>query len=748
MDRAKLLKILLYRFAPTERQRRFLMQFGVSMLLLLILLGHAAGLYTFKWIEKIDAARHDFWIEAFAPDTVDERIVIVDIDEKSLKEIGRWPWPRQQTARLTANLFQEYGVAAVGYDIIFAEPDQSSGLKVLEGLASGPLAGETGFAETLGRLRPQLDYDRQFAEALATGPSVLGYYFNFTANPEVVGQLPQPMLDCAELTAAGVTPLKATGYNANLPRLQEQAQTAAFFNSWPDFDGVNRRVPIVIEYGGKCYGALSLVTTQAGMAAGVPKVVPGQGMHPPVLDMEGLIIPLDADGTALVRYRKVGAFQYVSATDVIHGRAPAANLEGRIVLIGSTAPGVMDLRVTPMSKIFPGVEIHANMVSAILDEQVLKSPSGVRQMTLFAVLGLGILLALVLPLVSPLWAAAITLVVGGGLIGMDYYVWAAAQASLPLAVPLLAVVGLFVLNMSYGFFVEARSKAQITRLFGQYVPPELVDEMAKDPARYSLRGQSRALTVLFSDIRDFTSISEGLEAAQLADMLNAYLSKMTGLIQQQNGTIDKYIGDAIMAFWGAPLSSDKHARDGVLTALSMQSVLAELNPELEARGWPAVKIGVGVNSGKMSVGNMGSQFRMAYTVMGDAVNLASRLEGLTKQYGVGVLAGEETRAECPEISFVQVDTVRVKGKVRPVDIFEPLGLTAELAPERLQEAEAFEAALRDYKAKNWAAARAKLLALKAKNDRKLYGIYLERLDHFQENPPPEDWDGVFTFTTK
>jgi adenylate cyclase len=748
MDRVRLYKILLHRFAPTERQRRFLMQFGVSLLLLLVLLGHVGGLYNFKWIDKVDAARHDFWVELFALDTIDERIVIVDIDEKSLKEIGRWPWPRAQTARLTANLFQEYGVTAVGYDIIFAEPDQSSGLQVLEGLASGTLAGEAGFADTLGRLRPRLDYDAQFAEALATGPSVLGYYFNFATNPEVVGQLPPAMISCEALKAVGVTPLRATGYNANLPRLQAQATTAAFFNSWPDFDGVNRRLPIVLEYAGKCYGGLSLVTTQAGMAADTPTIMPAQGMRPPALDMDGLIIPLAEDGTAVVPFRRTGAFQYVSATDVIHGRAPAANLEGRIVLVGSTAPGVMDLRVTPMSKIFPGVEIHANMISAILDERVLWSPAGVRQMTVLSVLVLGILLALALPFVSPIWAAAISIAAASGLMGLDFLAWKAWQASVPMAVPLLTVVGLFVLNMSYGFFVEARSKAQITRLFGQYVPPELVDEMAKDPARYSLRGESRELTVLFSDIRDFTSISEGLEAAQLADMLNAYLSKMTHLIQAQNGTIDKYIGDAIMAFWGAPLSSDKHARDGVLTALAMQTVLTELNPELEARGWPAVKIGVGVNSGKMSVGNMGSQFRMAYTVMGDAVNLASRLEGLTKQYGVGVLVGDETRGQCPEISFVQVDTVRVKGKALPVAIFEPLGLTAEVAPARLQEAQAFEAALEDYRAKNWAAARQKLEALKAKNARKLYDIYLERLDHFQENPPPVEWDGVFTFTTK
>jgi adenylate cyclase len=286
-------------------------------------------------------------------------------------------------------------------------------------------------------------------------------------------------------------------------------------------------------------------------------------------------------------------------------------------------------------------------------------------------------------------------------------------------------------------------------LFGQYVPPELVDEMAKDPARYSLRGESRVMTVLFSDIVGFTSISEKLEASQLAEMLNAFLSHMTRLIQERRGTIDKYIGDAIMAFWGAPMSDERHARDAVLTALAMQAALAELNPQLEARGWPAVRIGVGVNTGRMSVGNMGSEFRMAYTVMADAVNLASRLEALTRQYGVWVLAGENTKAECPDLSFMLVDRVRVKGKDEPVAIYEPLGVTAELAPERIEVAQAFAAVLDDYRQQRWDKAEAGLRALKQRGGNgKLCDVYLERLAHFRDNPPPAGWDGVFTFTTK
>ncbi|MGQ9686189.1 MAG: CHASE2 domain-containing protein [Thiobacillaceae bacterium] len=732
----------------TLRSRRFIGQFGLSLLLLAILLGQVARLYDLYFIHRFEAAIYDLKIKLFRAQGVDERIAIVDIDERSLREVGRWPWSRDKTARLTRTLFEQYGVAAVGFDIVFAEPDQSSGLPVLDRLARGELAAEAGFRALLERLRPKLDYDAQLASALGAGPTVLGYYFGLPGETERVGALPRPVMDCSELHRLGVRATKLTSYHGNLKVLQEQAHGAGFFNAHPEFDGVMRRIPVLIDLDGQCYGSLALVTAQAAMGSEQGKVWPGSGLKPPGLDLAGLIIPLDAQGRALIPYRTPGAYRYIPAVDVLQGAAPAADLEGRVVLIGSTAPGIMDLRVTPTEKAFPGVEIHASLISGILDGTIPWEPVGMRYYEAGLVAGLGLLLAAVLPLLAPLWAAALTLLIAGLLVAADLYAWYALHMQVPVAASLLTVVGLFVLNMSYGFFVEARSKAQITRLFGQYVPPELVDEMAKDPARYSLRGESRVMTVLFSDIRDFTSISEGLEASQLADMLNVYLSHMTRLIQARKGTIDKYIGDAIMAFWGAPVSDEQHARDGVLTALAMQSTLVELNPVLEARGWPPVRIGVGVNTGRMSVGNMGSEFRMAYTVMADAVNLASRLEGLTKQYGVGVLVGEATRAACPDISFMFVDRVRVKGKAQPVSIYEPLGVTAELSADRLAAAQAFEAAVHDYHERRWDEAEKRLLDLRQRQALKLYDVYLTRIAHFRDHPPPEDWDGVFTFTTK
>ncbi len=734
--------------ATSLRMRRFIGQFALGVVFLLVLLGHVGGLYRLGFIQQLDAVIYDFKVGLFAPQGVDDRVVIVDIDEKSLKEVGRWPWPREKMAALTESLFLQYGVAAVGYDIIFSEPDRSSGLPVLEDLARGPLMNESGFLGLLERLRPELDYDARLAEALATGPSVLGYYFNFGSHPEVVGQLPAPLLACDSLHGKGIEPLIASGYNANLPQLQARAATAAYFNMQADFDGVARRMPMAINYQGQCYGSLALMTLQQAMGASVTTVNAASGPVPARLDIEGIQVPLDKRGMALVPYRKPGAFAYVSAADVLAGVVPAADIEGRAVLIGSSAPGIMDLRVTPVSKIFPGVEIHANLISGMLDGVVKWEPTNVVRVEVLVILAIGLALAAALPFLAPLLSALVTLILGGALAGGVFYAWSAWNMHLPSAAMLMAVFGLFVINMSYGFFVEARSKAQITKLFGQYVPPELVDEMAKDPARYSLRGESKVMSVLFSDIVGFTSISEGLEAARLAEMLNVFLSHQTRLIQHNKGTIDKYIGDAIMAFWGAPMSDEQHARDAVLTAMAMQASLDELNPVLVARGWPEVRIGVGVNTGRMSVGNMGSEFRMAYTVMADAVNLASRLEALTRQYGVGVLVGEATRESCPDLVFRFVDLVKVKGKDRAVAIYEPLGIQGQVGAAILEETAAFDAALEDYRARRWTEAEAKLVALRGRHDLKLWDVYLARIAHFREVPPPDEWDGVFTYTSK
>jgi len=303
--------------------------------------------------------------------------------------------------------------------------------------------------------------------------------------------------------------------------------------------------------------------------------------------------------------------------------------------------------------------------------------------------------------------------------------------------------------MSYGYLFEFRGKLQMTKQFGQYVPPEIVGELSDNPDAISFEGQTKDLTVLFSDVRGFTSISEGLQAKELAELMNQYLTPMTGIIHEKRGTIDKYMGDAIMAFWGAPLEEPQHALLAMESAMDMLARLEPLNEEFNARGWPEVRIGIGLNTGLMSVGNMGSDFRMAYTVMGDAVNLGSRLEGLTKEYGVSMIVSESTAEAVPEYTYLELDRVRVKGKEEPVTIYQPLCRKDELTELQAQLLEKYQRAMDAYRDQDWQQAKSLFIELENEDPgRLIYQIYLGRISIFEESPPPKDWDGVFTHTTK
>jgi adenylate cyclase len=307
-----------------------------------------------------------------------------------------------------------------------------------------------------------------------------------------------------------------------------------------------------------------------------------------------------------------------------------------------------------------------------------------------------------------------------------------------------------VMNMAYGYFVESRSKRQFTELFGQYVPPELVDRMAADPSKYNMEPRSAQLTILFSDVRGFTSISEALKPEELREYINEYLTNMSSIIRSRyRGTLDKYIGDAIMAFWGAPVDDAQHARNGVLAGLEMQKECEALNARFAARGWPTLKIGVGLNSGTVRVGDMGSQVRRAYTAMGDAVNVASRLEGRTKAYGVGILVGEATRGLVKDVVFREVDRIKVKGKDEALTIYEPLGLESEIGNSMQDELKLWSQTLRTYRGQQWDQAELNLLNLSRMNpDCALYKVYAERIVEKRRAPPPPDWDGVMAFDEK
>jgi len=352
-------------------------------------------------------------------------------------------------------------------------------------------------------------------------------------------------------------------------------------------------------------------------------------------------------------------------------------------------------------------------------------------------------------MLSALWATLAAALGLALIVAFNIGIWSKAGMVLPLATSILMTAFLYTMNMAYGYFVESRSKRKFTELFGQYVPPELVDEMARDPRKYSMEPKAADLTILFSDVRGFTSISEMLSPEDLKEYINAYLTDMSAIIRHHRGTLDKYIGDAIMAFWGAPVADADHARQGVITAIEMQRACVKLREKFRARGWPEFNIGVGLNSGPVRVGDMGSQVRKAYTAMGDAVNLASRLEGRTKTYGVGILVGEATRELVKDVVYKELDLIKVKGKDTAVRVFEPIGPESEVDKKTQDELKLWHQTLRAYRQQQWDQVEVNLINLQRMNpDCEAYKLYADRVAEFRRKPPPAGWDGAWVFDEK
>ncbi|MEW6165286.1 MAG: adenylate/guanylate cyclase domain-containing protein [Pseudomonadota bacterium] len=738
--------------------KRHLARHVLGLALLLVMLGHAAQIYQIGLIDRLDAIFYDAKLRLTMPRGIDERVVIVDIDEKSLAEQGRWPWGRDRLALLMDKLFDRHGVKLVGFDVVFAEPDVSSGIKALEALASRDLRDNGAFQSAFREMRPRLDYDARLAAALRNRKIILGYYLSNIEGGQSSGAMPAPTLPAGTFAGKPLAITRWQNHGGNLPILQSAAAGAGHFNPLVDFDGISRRVPLLAEYQGAYYESLALGMVRALLD--FPPVLPGyEDPSDSYAGLEwlelptargSLRIPVDENVAALIPYRgPQGSFPYVSATDVLNDRIATGKLKDSIVLIGTTAPGLMDLRATPVATTYPGVEVHANLIAGMLDGEVKHKPSYLLAADFLQVLLAGALMIFLLPLLSPLKATLTGVLVVLVLSSLNLALWHVGNVVLPFANAALLVLLLYALNMSWGYFVESKTKRQFTELFGQYVPPELVDEMARNPEGYSMAGRKAELTVLFSDIRGFTTISEGLQPDQLAALMNEYLGAMTEVVRRHRGTLDKYIGDAIMAFWGAPLADPEHAVHAVTTALEMQAALKELNQRLLAKGWPELKIGVGLNTGTMTVGDMGSPVRKAYTVMGDAVNLGSRLEGITKQYGVGIIVGEGTRDRLGK-NFVlrELDRVRVKGKAEPVGIYEPLGPEGQVDQETLDQLKLWNQALQAYRAQDWDRAEMLLLNLIRVRPHYLYDLYAKRIAHCRQEPPGEGWDGVTTFETK
>ncbi len=730
----------------------------VTMIVTLIFLAHTAAFFNWRIISRLENILYDTRVLLTMPGDVDPSIVIVDIDEKSLAEIGRWPWGRNRVAKMVDELFDYYHVAMVGFDVVFAEPDVSSGLRILEQLAKSEFADLPAYRERLNGLRTRLDFDSIFVNSISNRPIILGYFFNSVQDGQKAvtsGQLPEPSLQKSDVQGKNIYARQATGYGANLPEIQNAALASGHFTPAIDEDGVIRRVPMLTEYNGNYYESLSLAMTRNIL--GVERVEPVYAEQGPTdypdlewLKLDNFLIPVDVNVQALIPFKgKRNSFPYVSAVDVIRGRADPSVLEGAIVIVGTTTQGLFDLRTTPVGKEYPGVEVHANMIAGILDQSIKKRPAFTQGAEFLQLLLTGIVLAVLLPLLSPIMATSVALFVLVISILVNYAFWEFANLVLPLASLVVMLAVIFLLNMSYGFFIERRGKGQLSTLFGQYVPPELVDEMNVDPTTYTQQAQSREMTVFFTDVRNFTSISEGLSPDELSDLMDEYLTPMTKLIHENLGTIDKYMGDAIMAFWGAPLDDPDHARHALITGLAMLERLNAIREEFKERGWPEIRIGVGINTGEMSVGDMGSQFRMAYTVLGDAVNLGSRLEGLTKSYGVEIIVSESTKAAVDDFVYRKLDIVKVKGKDQPIAIYEPLAPVSEVSDDEFKELVLHEQAIKNYLNQDWDVSELQfrnLLTLSP--EMKLYQLYIDRIAEFRLNPPGDDWDGVYTHTTK
>jgi len=701
----------------------------IGLVLTTLFASHALGLFHIRFITQLDNFIYDARLRATMPNTVDDRIVILDVDENSLKmpELGRWPWSRDKMAQIMDVLFDKYQIKSLGFDVIWAEPDTSSGLGILKRLAKEDLKGLPEFGQAVERLAPKLDFDKISANSLRDRPIVLGYYFNSNKDATEIGALPDPIFFKDDLANREKYFSLRKGFGANLENLSFEAPMAGHFNPTVDTDGVIRRVPMLAEYKGDYYESLSLSMYRLieglnspedkGSVGKMPQRIPGAKLLPlgnnepkgtgPILPLEGIqvgstIIPLDKGTNLLVPFRgNRDSFAYISLGDVFAGKVPVEKLKGKIAFVGTTAPGLADLRATPVSGYLPALPAAILFVVSL--------------------------------------AAAV---------GTNVMWWQQGYA-LPVA-PFLLLIGLiYFSNVAYGYFVESKNKRQLADLFGQYVPPELVDKMAENPLQYSMAARKHTLTVLFSDVVGFTSISEKLTPSELTEFINEYLSEMSFAIRKKGGTLDKYIGDAIMAFWGAPIDDEDHATNGVLAALGMHEKLQELKKIYKAKNWPDINVGIGLSTGPMTVGDMGSVIRKAYTVMGDAVNLGSRLEGITRQYFVNILVSEETMRATKGILFRDIDMVRVKGKDNPITIYEPIAEIAKISAEVQEKITTWNAMIKSYRLQHWSDAESKLHGLLAADaNNKLYQLYRERIQFFKINPPPTDWDGVTKFETK
>lgn len=703
-------------------------------------------------VEFVRLKIFDFYQSTKPREPAQQPIVIVDIDEQSLAEIGQWPWPRTTIAKLTSQLMA-YKAIAVAFDVVFAEPDRLSPGQVAERLPqlSEELKSELGalpdndsiLAETFARSRVVIGESGLPQETdLETRP-IKPHSFG------IIGPDPKPYMHHFD------------GLVRNLPELEAAATGHGAFTIIPESDGLVRRVPALISVGDEIIPTLSLelLRIATGQTTYAVKTDPA-GIKSIVLG--GVEIPTDPHGRIWVYFSPLDQSRYIPAKDVINGTAPPEALTGNVVFVGTSATGLLDIKTTPVNDAVPGVEVHAQLLEAMLTRTQLVRPNYAIGAEVLITAGISILIIIIVPLLGALWSLVLGGVVAATLVAGSWYLFLEERILIDVAFALATSFALHAFLVYENYFREEARRRQVRTAFQQYLSPALVEQLAQDPDRLVLGGETRGMTFLFCDVRGFTGISEQYrdDPQGLTALINRLLTPLTEAILERNGTIDKYMGDAIMAFWNAPIDDAEHGLNACNSALDMLKRLEVLNETMAAEakergeGFNPLRIGIGLNTGECTVGNLGSAQRFDYSVIGDSVNLASRLEGQSKNYGVHVIIGAQT-AEIGKQSYalLELDLIAVKGRHEPEHIFALLGdkaLREDATFEALAERNV--AMLEAYRNRQWDRARALAQECRELDPGlelgTLYDLYEERIEQNQTDPPPPDWGGVFVAETK
>jgi adenylate cyclase len=694
-----------------------------------------------------------------------EPVRIVDLDDESIKRLGQWPWPRTLFAKLLERL-GEAGVASVSFDGFFPEADGKSPRQI-----ASALSDQNELRDLVSQLRDLPDNDDLLAATMKQVPTVLGFSLN-DVPPD------RPMKPKYGMVISGPDPKAfmrpSAGYVPNLPGLEDAAAGIGSINPGSDADGTFRRVPLVVA-ADKIYASLMAESLRVatGGTTYIVKTSGGSGeinygQETGVVSVrlggsqQNWIVPTDSEGAMWLYFTpELPEQRYIPAWKVLDGSADPEKLAGNIVFIGTSAIGLKDIRLTPFGYM-PGVVLHAQGVEQILEETYLRRPDFAQGAELLALLLFGGFMILLLPRVGAVWGAAVG---GAGVatgIGASWFAFAQYGWLVEPLFPAATASLLYVVSTFLSYFREERQKAQIRGAFSRYLSPALVEQLANDPSKLKLGGEMRNMTIMFQDIRGFTTISEQFDAVGLTKFINNFLTPMTDTVLSNKGTIDKYIGDCIMGLWNAPLDDPNHATNACRCAIAMRDrnygPLAEkfkAEAEAEGRIYIPIKIGIGLNTGYCCVGNLGSEQRQDYSVLGDDVNLASRIEGQTKYYGVIIAISDKTKQLAPGFATLELDLLTVKGKTEPVLIHTLVG-DEEFAkkPEFRAAEKIHDAVIAAYRAQRWDDAEKLCDEASLACDTMgvpmpgFYALLKERIEEFRANPPPADWDGVFVATEK